>query len=314
MLRIVAGILAGWLAAGPVEAQEPFPARPIDLIVTFGPGGGADLMARTLARLAEPLLGVPIRVSNVAGASGNEGLGKLTGRPPDGYTVATLVGLSVASWAAGLGAAKPDDFAIVAWAQNSPSMLFVPRQSPFATIQDLLGHAKANPRALKVATSGFGTDDDVALRSLASLGYPMVNIPFPNPVERYRSTVDLETDALYEEPGDVTRYVSARQLRPLVVFDDVRHYAFPTVTTSQELGIDVGNLYNFRALVVRAGTPGDRIRALTGVFDKALQTTDWGVFCVRTYTCIRKEPPENAMTTVIDFHRTVKRHLDSLPR
>ena len=80
-------------------AQEPekFPSRPIEIIVTFGPGGGADLMARKLSQLLEPRLGVPLPVSNSVGASGNVGLTRTLNSPADGYTVPTLIALSVSA-------------------------------------------------------------------------------------------------------------------------------------------------------------------------------------------------------------------------
>ena len=72
MLSAAVVAAAGYLvAAAPVHAQADYPNRPIELIVTFGPGGGADLMGRKMSQLLEPELGVSIQVSNVAGAYGN---------------------------------------------------------------------------------------------------------------------------------------------------------------------------------------------------------------------------------------------------
>ena len=96
------------------QAQEKYPDRPIELIVTFGPGGGADAMARKMSQLLEKSMKVPMPVSNVAGASGNAGLNKLLAAPADGYTAGTLIALTVSSWGAGIGTAKASDFAIAA--------------------------------------------------------------------------------------------------------------------------------------------------------------------------------------------------------
>ena len=80
-----------------------YPTRPIDLIVNFGPGGGADGMGRTVAKLLAPVLSVSIPASNVAGAAGNTGLTKVANSKADGYTIGTMTGLTVSSWAAGMG-------------------------------------------------------------------------------------------------------------------------------------------------------------------------------------------------------------------
>ncbi len=82
----VAGLL---LAAAPTltSAQDKqYPSRPVDMIVNFGPGGGADQLGRIMSKLLEPVLGVPLPVANVAGASGNAGLTKVLTSTPDGYT------------------------------------------------------------------------------------------------------------------------------------------------------------------------------------------------------------------------------------
>jgi tripartite-type tricarboxylate transporter receptor subunit TctC len=84
-------ILVLGLLAGPAAAQEKYPSRPIDFVVTWGAGGGADAMARQLGSLSQPLLGVPLPASNVAGASGNTGLAQVLAGKPDGYTLATYI-------------------------------------------------------------------------------------------------------------------------------------------------------------------------------------------------------------------------------
>jgi tripartite-type tricarboxylate transporter receptor subunit TctC len=298
-------------ASGPATwAQANFPERPIELVVTFGPGGGADLMGRTMARLAEPALGVAVPVSNVSGASGNAGLTTVLTNPADGHTVATLIALTVSSWAAGLGTAKPEDFTVVAMAQSSPSMLFVPKNSPVTTAQELFDQAKANPQQLRVATSGYGTMDDITLRYLAAEGYPMTNVPFGKPAERYASTVGAHTDVLYEEPGDVAQFIQSGDLRPLIVFAAERHAAFPDVPTSEELGLEVSDLPNFRALAVRADTPPERIEILADAFNQVLETEEWRAFCEQTYTCIEQVTPEEGQQQIDDFYEVVSGYME----
>src|SRR5438552_18449758 len=126
MKRLALGIAMTAFAAAAM-AQGKFPSRPIDMIVNFGPGGGADQLGRVMAKLLEPALGVAVPVANVAGASGNAGLIKVLSSTPDGYTLGTLTGLSISAWASGLGKMQVRDFAFIAVVQSSPSMLFVPK-------------------------------------------------------------------------------------------------------------------------------------------------------------------------------------------
>jgi tripartite-type tricarboxylate transporter receptor subunit TctC len=313
---IVGMVVVGSLfQAVPASAQEKFPSRPIEMIVTFGPGGGADAMGRKMSQLLEPILKVPLPVSNISGASGNAGLTKLLTNTTDGYTVATMIALSVSSWAAGLGTAKPEDFTVVAIAQNSPSMLFVPQDSPFKTIKELLEHAKAHPGTLKVATSGYGTQDDITLMYLASKGYKLTNVPFAKPAERYASPLGKHTDAIYEEPGDVAQFLAGKQLRPLVVFDDERHASFPEVPTSLELGLNISDLPNFRTISVPAKTPRDRVNTLAAAIGTVLDSPDWKKFCAETYTCVTKKyTPDEAQAYVKAFYVSTQNYLKDLKK
>jgi tripartite-type tricarboxylate transporter receptor subunit TctC len=307
--------MASLFASSLVSAQDKFPSRPIEVIVTFGPGGGADAMGRKMSQLLEPILKVPLPVSNISGASGNAGLTKLLTNQADGYTVATMIALSVSSWAAGLGTAKPEDFTVVAITQNSPSMLFVATDSPFKTIKDLLDHAKANPGALKVATSGYGTQDDITLLYLAQQGFKMTNVPFAKPAERYASPLGKHTDAIYEEPGDVAQFLKGGQMRPLVVFDDERHPSFPSIPHSKELGFNISDLPNFRTISVPAKTPPERIEVLSKAIHQVLQTSEWKSFCADTYTCVERTfTRSEAQEYVKAFYVTVQKYLTSFKK
>lgn len=308
-LALLAGALA-LSAPGLLHAQENFPSRPVSMVVSFGPGGGADAMGRQMARLLERELGVPFPVSNIAGASGNAGMTRVLTSAPDGYTVGTLIALTVASWASGLGTATADDFSIVAITQNSPSMMFVAADSPFKTFKDMLEYAKANPGKLTVATSGYGTQDDITLRYFAKRGFKMTNVPFARPSERYASAIGRHTDAIYEEPGDVAPFLAAGQLRPLVVFAEKRHPAFKDTPTTQEMGYEINDLSNFRAIAVSAKVPADRVATLAAAVNRVLDSDDWKAFCTRTYTCTSaRHTPDEAKAYVKAFQERVAGYL-----
>jgi tripartite-type tricarboxylate transporter receptor subunit TctC len=274
-------------------AQEKFPSRPIDMIVNFGPGGGADQLGRVASQLLERILGVAVPVSNIVGASGNTGLAKVGSSQPDGYTVGVITGLSISSWAAGMGRLNVNDFAYLGVVQSSPSMLFVVIDSPFKNYQQLLDAAKANPGKLKVATAGFGTLDDFAVKFLAKKGFAMVNAPYAKPAERYTSVLGKHTDVLFEEPGDVAQFLTAKQMRPIVVFGDKRHPEFPDVPASGEYNQHI-DLPNWRALITSPSVPKDRVEALNSAIGKMTDTAEWKKFCSETYTCITKMSPADS--------------------
>ena len=305
-----AAILAGICAAGAVSADE-YPSRPIELIVTFGPGGGADVMGRQMAKLLEQPLGVPIPVSNVGGASGNAGLTQLRTNAADGYTMGTLISLTVASWASGLGDNKPSDFRVIAVVQSSPSFLFVPTSGPHKTAEELLAYVKDHPGEITVATSGYGTQDDVTLKLLDKAGYKMENVPFQAPAERYASPIGGHTQAIYEEPGDVAQFIQAGQLTPLMVFSSERHPEFPDVPTSKELGVDISGLDNFRSIAVAAGTADDIVAKLETAVTGAVASDEWKAFCEKTYSCITPVTGEAAQSMISDFRDLIAAQLGS---
>jgi tripartite-type tricarboxylate transporter receptor subunit TctC len=198
----------------------------------------------------------------------------------------------VSSWSAGLGTAKAEDFTVVAVTQDSPSMLFVPMDSPFKTYQEMLDFAKANPGKLKVATSGYGTQDDITLKYFAQQGLQDDQRALRQAggalrlADRQAHRRDLRGTRRRRAP-----FVQAGQLRPLVVFDDVRHAAFKDTPSSKELG--------FRSATCPTSAPWRSARrrrrsaskVLADAVNAALDTPEWKKFCADTYTCARGATP-----------------------
>jgi tripartite-type tricarboxylate transporter receptor subunit TctC len=289
MIRVTVSIVLAMLAllAAPFgredgHAQERFPNRPIDFVVPWGTGGGADSMARQLGALAQPLLGPALPVSNVPGAAGNTGLAQLLSGKPDGYTVAVYIQDTLMTIPMGLARHKVDDLAWITRTQVADSFLFVKTDGPFKTIQELLKHAHVNPGKLRVAATGFGSVDDVTVRYLEKKGYKMTTVPYPKPGERYAATLGGHAEVLYEQAGDVLQYLQAGQLKPLVIFAERRHPAFAEVPTSRELGLDI-TLPQFRGVVARAGTPPDRVATIADAFRRAMDTPQWKKFAEEWY-------------------------------
>src|ERR1041384_8077765 len=109
-MRSTLALLALLLSAVTAAGQEKYPSRPIDFIVPFGTGGGADGMAREIGGLAQPILGVALPVSNVPGATGNTGMAQVLAGKPDGYTLGVYIADTLATIPAGLARYQADDF------------------------------------------------------------------------------------------------------------------------------------------------------------------------------------------------------------
>jgi len=278
-LAAVLGVasISATLASPGAFAQEKYPSRPIEMVVPWGPGGGADQLARLTGKLIEPGLGVSIPVVNVPGATGGTGMAKLLAAPADGYSMAIYIADSHALLAGPDARWKSEDITPVSVMIQGPSFLFVADNSRFKTWADFEKEAKAKPGTLKVATLGFGSVDDFTLKYMESKGVKVIQVPFSKPSERYVSILGGHADALYEQAGDVGQFLKSKQMRPLIIFGKERHPAFKDTPSSYELGYEVA-LPQFRSIVVRAGTPPERVKALSAALSKVAATPEFKKF------------------------------------
>lgn len=284
MTRSVAFLFAALSAAlcGSPAMAAGYPERPIELIVPWGPGGGADQLARLISKLMEPMLGQGIPVVNVPGGTGATGMAKLLAAPADGYSMAVYIADSHALLASKNPRWGMKDITPVAVMIKGPSFIFVKQDSPFKTWADFEKEAKANPGKLKVATLGFGSVDDFSLSVLARGGVKVVQVPFGKPSERYVSILGGHADALYEQAGDVAQFLKSNQMRPILLFGEKRMPAFKDIPASHEVGYKIA-LPQFRAIVMRAGTPPDIVKKVSDTLAKVAATPEYKKFLADQY-------------------------------
>jgi tripartite-type tricarboxylate transporter receptor subunit TctC len=276
--RTFALILAvAGLALSGVPAGAAYPERPIELIVPWGPGGGADQLARLISKQLEPMLGQGVPVVNVPGGTGATGMAKLLAAPADGYAMAIYIADSHALLAGKNPRWQMSDITPVAVMMKVPSFIFVKQDSKFKTWADFANVAKSNPGKLKVATLGFGSVDDFSLSVLAKSGINVTQVPFAKPSERYVSILGDHADALYEQSGDVGQFLKSNQMRPVLLFGEKRLDRFKDVPTSYEFGYKVA-LPQFRAIVVRAGTPPEVVQKLSDALAKIYESAEYKKF------------------------------------
>ncbi len=274
MRRLILSIALA-VAAGGAAAQEKFPSRPIEFVVPWGPGGGADQLARKLARMLEPELKVSLPVVNVPGATGGTGLIKMLSAPPDGYSISVYIADTHALLATGNPRWKPDDYIPLGIMIRQPSALFVRQDSPFRTWPDVVKAARANPGKLKVAILGFGSVDDMALKYMEGKGIRFTGVPYAKPGERYTAILGGHADLLYEQAGDVRSFIDSKQMRPILIFNQERVLPeFADVMSSKEAGLEV-YLPQFRSIVVRAGTDPQRVKLLADAVEKAARDPEF---------------------------------------
>ena len=273
----LAAVLVACAAA--VHAQDKYPSRPIEFIVPWGPGGGADQVARKSSVLMEQDLKASLPVINVPGATGQTGLNKMLTAPADGYTISVMTG---------------DTFGLLTdastkWslAQLVPAAVMIKQPSAFftsapdlATWKDVEREAKKRP--LKVAITGFGSPDDMHVNYFAQRGLKLVSVPFAKPGERYTAIIGGHADILYEQLGDVKSFLVSKKMRPVILFADSRFPVFGDVPSSKELGYDI-IINQFRAVMMRAETDPARVKVISDALAKAAATDDYKAYLVDQY-------------------------------
>jgi tripartite-type tricarboxylate transporter receptor subunit TctC len=262
-------------------AAEEFPSRPIEFIVPWGPGGGADQVARKLAKLMEPKLKVSMPVINVPGATGQTGLTKMLTAPADGYSISVFIGDTFALQA---GTPPPkwtmQDIEPLGVVIQQASAFLVQEGGKFKTWSDLETAAKTD--RMRVGVTGFGSNDDLTVNFFAKKNLKFASVPFPKPGERYSAVLGGHAEVLYEQLGDVRSFIDNKQMKPVVIFAQKRDPAFADVPTSVELGHKV-TLPQFRAIVVKAGTDPKVVKVLSDALAEAAKDPEYAAYLKDQY-------------------------------
>ncbi|MFN9335099.1 MAG: Bug family tripartite tricarboxylate transporter substrate binding protein, partial [Alphaproteobacteria bacterium] len=180
--RIILAGVAGALAAPSLARAQAFPTRPLRLVIPFPPAGTTDISGRILAERLAARLGQPVIVENRAGATGNLGAEMVARAEPDGYTLVmctiSTAAINYSLWGARM-TFKPEDLAAVGLAIRVPNVVFVPANSPYRSVSDLIAGAKANPGKLNYGSSGSGGSPHMTMEMFKlRSGTDIMHVPF----------------------------------------------------------------------------------------------------------------------------------------
>ncbi len=261
-------------------AQDKYPTRPIEFIVPWGPGGGADQVARKAGKIMEDNLKVSFPVVNVPGATGNTGMAKLLAAQADGYSISVMTWDTYALLATTATRWSMKDIIPVALMIKQPSAFMSATNSNLKTWADVEREAKT--RTLKVAVTGFGSPDEITVNFFVARGLKLISVPFANPGERYTSVLGGHADLLYEQLGDVRSFIDSKQMRPVIIFAEKRFSVFPDVPASKELGYDI-TLPQRRAVIMKAGTDPARVKVISDALAKVAASAEYKNYLKEQY-------------------------------
>lgn len=273
--RLLAALVIAASGLAPSLAQAAFPDKPVRIIVPFSPGGGTDLIARTLGAGMAQELGQTVLIENKPGAGTIIGTDLVAKSPPDGHTlvIATFAHALNPSLQSRLPYATDKAFAPIILIGRSPNVLVVRPDSPYKTVKDIIAAAKARPRQLTFASQGNGTSAHLAgelFKNLAKVD--MTHVPYRGAGPALTDLLGGQVDMMFATAAAVGSFLDAGKLRALGVTSSERSPALakvPTIAESEVPGYAADSWYG---LYAPAGTPQDVIARLNAAAKKAVQT------------------------------------------
>ena len=275
MKKIILAWLLGWST---VALAQPYPSKPIRLVVGFAPGGAADFVSRAFQEPLGKALGQPIVVENRPGAGSSIAAEHVAKAAPDGYTVliaspSSILVNPVISPKAGFQPLK--DLLPISKVSSSPLILAVNPGVGVGSVQELVAHAKKNPGKLNYATSGNGSAPHMAAVLFLRLAQvDMVHVPFKGGAPAVQSVLAGDTQLAFATPPSVLPLVQAGRLRALAITSRSATPLIPGVPGMGEVGLpdyEIGFWYGF---FVPAGTPTDVVRKLYDATSQVLKLPD----------------------------------------
>jgi len=259
-VRWSSAAVAFWLIAFAAAAQEPFPSRPISLIVPFPPGGVADIVGRPFADALSRELKTPVVMKNKTGAGGGIGMGFVAKAKPDGYTLLlALSSISILPAADKVIGRPPlyqlDQLTPIARLTADPTVLAVRADSPWKTLQEFVDDARKRPGAINYGSSGnYGTMHMPMEMFAQSAGIKLLHVPFTGAGPAVVALLGGTIEAIASGPSTVIPHVKAGKVRVLASWGDKRLASLPDVPTLTESGYEVV-FFQWSGLFAPAGTP-----------------------------------------------------------
>jgi tripartite-type tricarboxylate transporter receptor subunit TctC len=293
LLLALAALLPATVSAGP--AQASYPDRIVRIVVPFAPGGGTDVIARTLAQEMAKDLGASIIIENKPGAGTIIGTQAVAGSAPDGYTL--LMGTFANAVNPSLNPKLPydphKDFAPVALVARSFNIVVVNPNSPIKSIADLIAAAKADPEKLSYGTFGTGTSAHLAGELFKNMaGVNLTTVPYKGAAPAITDLVGGQIQVMFTTVASAASLIAGGQLRALAVTSAERSPAFPQLPTVAEAGVPGYAAESWYGLFAPAGTPPDIIDRLNKSAATAVQSEAFKRLGVNEGLVMVARPPE----------------------
>jgi tripartite-type tricarboxylate transporter receptor subunit TctC len=268
-----AALAAFACVAAPVSAQ-PYPSKPVRIIVPFPAGGTADILARILGEKMAESLGQPVVIENRAGAAGGIGAAMAATSPPDGYTLFMgTTGTQTMNPAINtkLGYDPLKDFAAVSNFAASPFVLVTQPSFPARTLPALIELARREPRKLKYATFGIGSSAHMTGEMFKSrAGVDIVHVPYKGAPQAITDVIAGHVDMTFSLLPSVLPHIKAGKVHAIAVAAPQRDPSLPDVPTFAESGMPDFVSDSWYGILAPAGTPAPIVARLNAEVNRVL--------------------------------------------
>lgn len=259
-----------------VHSAEFKPGKPITMIAPAAPGGGSDVLSRTIARIVadEKLSSQPMIVQNVPGGGQAIGLTQLAQAKGNTHMLAVANPASVAGLlVAGKGAPNIKDLTMIAQLALDEQLIVVRSDSRFKTIQDVIAESKKKENSISI--SGSDQADRVCSRMFEKFaGIKMRYTPFNSGGEQMTALLGGHVDLQWANPPEFIGQYEAKQVRPLVLAQEHRIGRFKDIPTFKELGINLVFKF-FRGVIAPPGLPPEAVAYYESMMQKMIETKAW---------------------------------------
>jgi len=261
---------------GPAFGQN-YPNRPVRIVVPYPPGGGTDILARTLAQKLTELLGQPVVVDNRAGANGIIGTDQAAKAKPDGYTV--LIAIATHAINPMLYAKLPydtnTDLLPVSLLAEYPFVITVHPTVPAKTIREFIAFAKTHRNQLSYASSGVGSGPHLGMELFKTMtGIEMVHVPYKGSGAAMTDVVSGQVQVFLNNFLSGMPMIKSGKVRPLAVTSLKRSSAMPELPTVAESGVPGFAVTGWYGMLVPAGTPAPVLNTLHEAVVSAVKSKD----------------------------------------
>lgn len=253
---------------------QPYPDRPVTMVVPYAPGGSADVLARVIGPAMSEVLGQPVVVELRPGAGGNIGAAHVAKAvAPDGlHFLFASLSLSTSPAVTNIPFDPLVDLAPVAGVGAIPNLMVVSPQSPHRSVRELLAAARARPGTITFGSSGPGTGSHLAGEQLAAAANaPMVHVPYRGSGAVYPDLIAQRIDFLLDVMGSSLGQVQSGAVRAIGTTSSQRSATLPDVPTIAEQGVPGYEFSTWFGFFTRAGTPAPVVAKLEQAALHALQ-------------------------------------------